>query len=142
MQGKGTHTKELPKRISAPVTGSNKGTDKKDPKMVGTVNEAEVSINGVRTRALLDTGSCVSVLSETFYREHLGSEDLKTLSDILSIECADGQPLPYLGYVEVELSVGGVTGLEPKDCILLVVPDTQYSTTTPVILGTNVCGIV
>lgn len=134
-----TCTKELPKSVSAPVVGSCKGTYEISPHMVGEVNEAAILLNGHDTTALLDTGSCVSIVAETFYREHLGNTELKPLQDILHVECADGQSLPYLGYIEVELSVPeGVSGLRPKDCLLLVTPDTRYSAKTPVILGTNI----
>ncbi len=34
-------------------------------------NEVEIKIEGVKVRALLDTGATVSILSRTFYNEHL-----------------------------------------------------------------------
>lgn len=50
--------------------GSDRGTEETDPRIVGHVNEAEVFIYGIKTTALLDTGSCVSIISETFYKNN------------------------------------------------------------------------
>ena len=71
-----------------------------DPKMVGEVNEAAIEIECVPSTALLATGSCVSVVSETFYKEHLLNCKLNPIASIFKVECADGQALPYLGYIE------------------------------------------
>ena len=37
---------------------------KQDPKLIGDVNESLININGVQAKALLDTGSCVSIVSK------------------------------------------------------------------------------
>ena len=58
----------------------------------------------------------------------------------LEIEGAGGQMLPYLGYVELELSVQGMAN--PMNCLFLVVPDTNYAQKVPVILETNVLCII
>jgi len=98
----------------------------------------EVEINEVATTALLDTGSVVSLISETFHREHLGT-DIKPLEDILNIETASGESLPYKGYIEAELNIQeGVGKAGTHTCLFLIVPDTQYSVRTPVLIGTNI----
>ena len=60
-------------------------------------------VNGISTRALCDTGSCVSTISEQFYRQHLNSVELQPLSNSIKIECANGETLPYQGFVQVTL---------------------------------------
>ena len=40
----------------------------KDPKLVGDVNEAKITINNIGTVALLDTGSCVSFVRKHFIK--------------------------------------------------------------------------
>lgn len=50
------------------MVGSDGSTAKEDPKITGGINEADIVLNDVRTRALLDTGSCVSVMSESFFK--------------------------------------------------------------------------
>ncbi|KAL5019205.1 hypothetical protein ScPMuIL_004927 [Solemya velum] len=88
--------------------------------------------------ALLDTGSTVSTISEDFYREHLHDVELHALESILSIECADGQLLPYSGYVVVDLVLSGIPSNQTQECLLLVVPNSNYNRSVPVLLGTNV----
>ena len=75
-----------------------------DPELVGKVNTVTIIVNNIPATTLLDTGSCVSVLSESFYKEDFPDIDIHALADLIRIECADGQLLPYLGYIEVELS--------------------------------------
>ena len=113
-------------------------TSTNDPKLIGHVNEADIFLDSKPAKALLDTGSCVSLVSESFYLEHLNCH-MKPVGDILNIECADGQNLPYKGYIETELVIQkGLPDFKPLPCLLLVTPDTQYSSRTPIILGTNV----
>ena len=112
--------------------------DKEDPKLVGDPNESEIVINGHLAKALLDTGSCVSVISESLANTIKDSE-IKETDKLLKIECADGSQLPYLGYIEADITVtDGLPNASQKPCLFLVIPDTEYSSKTPVILGTNI----
>ena len=138
-----THLKELPKLASASVVGSNLGTRTNDPKLVGATNEVSIDLEGKQTCALLDTGSCVSTISESYYKENLCHQELFPLNDFARIECADGQELPYQGYIEANISVRtGVPQASTIPCLLLVTKDTNYSTSTPVILGTNILDLL
>lgn len=105
---------------------------------MGEVSEVSVNINGVKTKALCDTGSCVSTCSEKFFNECLFGVELKPLKNILKVECADGNTLPYSGYVEVNLLPIGVQSAKEQPCLFLVVPNTDFNLKTPVLLGTNV----
>lgn len=116
-------------------TDSPKGKTE-SPMMVGETNEDDIQIEGLVCRALLDTGSTVSTMSESFFREKL-DVPLKPMTNFLHIECADGERLSYLGYVEVEVAMPAVLGLS-LPALLLVVPDTPYNHGVPVLLGTNV----
>ena len=111
----------------------------KDPKMVGEVNEAEIMVNNIKTRALLDTGSCVSTMSQTFLDRYLPHVEKRSVNRILNIECADGSKLPYSGYIETTISsVQGIPMSKEIPCIFLISPETQYSSQTPILLGTNI----
>ncbi len=106
---------------------------------MGEINEALIQINDINTTALLDTGSCVSLLSKGFYDSHLSSTEIKPLAQLLHIECADGNALPYLGYIEVELGVmDDLRQTTTMPCMFLVTPDTPYTIKTPILLGTNI----
>ena len=129
--------------MSARFVGQNTGTadsqtDPKETKLVGEVNEVEVKIDGNLVTALCDTGSCVSTCSEEFYNKNLKSRKVESLNNILHIECADGNSLPYKGYIEAELEVIGIPKSKKKTCLFLVVPETDFNKKTPLLLGTNV----
>jgi len=99
-----------------------------------------VRLEGIETNALIDTGSTVSTISHGFYKKHFDYCDITPLSSILSIECADGQMLPYEGYIELNLEIDGLprSGNKLGDCVLLVVPDSNYNSTVPLLIGTNI----
>lgn len=105
-------------------------------RLVGSANEATVHIEGIQCSALLDTGSTVSTVSQEFYEQHLKANiPMHPVKEMLKIECAGGDFLPYLGYIEAE--VGG-PDLPVQAAIFLITPCTDYSSQVPVLLGTNV----
>ena len=57
----------------------------------------------------------------------------------MEVECANGEKLPYSGYIEVTISTNG---LENSDNLpkfpLLIVPNNNYNRNVPILLGTNV----
>jgi hypothetical protein len=58
---------------------------------------------------------------------------IKTLDDFtLSVKVAEGPPLPYLGYVEVSISVTFQS--DNMMVLLLVVHETDYSKSVPVVM--------
>lgn len=127
--------------MSASIVGSNGGAttfNKNDPKLVGTSTEAAIKLNNIDTTALLDSGSCIFSVSESFYNEFLKNVELRPLTEILKVECADGSELPYLGYIEVQLKTDGVPNSSTYNCLFLVTPETRYSAKVPVLIGTNI----
>jgi transposase InsO family protein len=82
-------------------------------------------------------------VSRGFYDRYLSDKPLIPLSQVMTIECADGQPLPYDGYVELDIESFG------SDCeidhlnngIFLVIPDSRYNSEVPLLIGTNILSI-
>jgi len=130
----------VPKLLGACTDGSQTGSgDKKDPQLIGEASEVNLRINNQTTRALLDTGSVVSLVSQTFQQHNLPEAEIRPLDDILKIECADGEPLPYLGYIVAAIDTSvSLPDSAQRSCLFLVVPDTRYSAKTPIILGTTI----
>ena len=122
--------------------GQGVGRRARSPKvpMIGSPNEITLSINNIRCTALIDTGATVSTISEAFYHEHLSEDvELHSIEETIRIECADGQQMPYIGYVSVNLTPFGIPGLnELHDCLFLVVPNSTYNSHVPVLIGTNI----
>lgn len=88
----------------------------------------------------MDTGATVSTMSQAFYDQHLSSIPITPITSVLNIECADGQSLPYSGYIQLDLEVSGIDA-ECQSCLLLVVPTSNYNYNVPILLGTNVLSV-
>ena len=89
-------------------------------------------------KALLDSGSMVTLLSEAFYRTLAPKPELLSLSDFqLDIRGAGDSSIHYTGYVILDICIPSVD-LPPVSVPVLIVPDTRYSASVPLILGTNV----
>ena len=108
------------------------------PGLYGTPTETNILLNGKEISALLDTGSTVSTISESYYSKHLASTILlKSFDNILDIECAGGTPLPYKGYIEANIKMPGDTNTTCQH-VMLFVPDSRYSQHIPALIGTNI----
>lgn len=106
-------------------------------KIIGEANECDISVNEMTCVALIDTGSMVSTMSHSFWKDNLQDHPLQPLDDLLTLSSASGDAIPYLGYFEASLQVPGAgAGVYP----LLVVKDTAYNVRVPLLVGTNVLG--
>lgn len=120
---KGNHQFQLPNRL------------------VGTKSTAQVTVRGEEVNCLLDSGSQVTTVPESFYKQHFSEQPIKPLHDLLEFEGANGQPVPYFGYITITITF-------PKDFIgapidvntlALVVPDTSHSL---LLIGTNTLDVL
>jgi transposase InsO family protein/dUTPase len=102
--------------------------------LVGEPNEVRGSIAGKRCTALVDSGSQVTTVAEHFYTEHLSTIELHDCKDLLRIEGASGDLIPYAGYIFAEVCLEGAQAVEVP---VLVVKTTAYNTSVPLLVGTN-----
>ncbi len=107
--------------------------------LIGTKCTAQVNIEGKPCSCLLDTGSQVTTISHSFYKQNLPGLSITSLDNLLEIEAANGQAVPYLGFVEVKISF-------PRDflgsdvevsTLALVIPETGGTAQPKVLIGTN-----
>ena len=106
--------------------------------VMGDVNDSLCYIENVECRALIDTGSTISSVSEEFYKTSLAHLPLHSFSHFLSVECAGGEYLPYKGYIEAQLEIPGKSVGFKDVFIFLVVPETKFSSYVPLLIGTNI----
>lgn len=94
----------------------------------------------MQCESILDSGSQVTTISETFHASHLSSLPVQPIHSLLEIEGAGGQTVPYLGYVEANLTFPHtVAGTEVELTVLaLIVPECHFNSETPLLVGTNV----
>ena len=92
---------------------------------------------------LLDTGSMVTTITETFFKQYFQSQGVEQLQQCkwLQLKAANGLDIPYVGYVELDVNVLGKT--LPKMGVLVVKdsPDSfsqQQKCKVPGLLGMNI----
>ena len=102
---------------------------------MGCSNEAPVRVDGQKTTALIDLGVQVSCLSSQFCKELV--LQIQPLGQLLKLEGRGGAAIPYLGFMEVNLQIPGITNYN-EDVLLLVIPTTTYSKMVLVMVGSKI----
>ena len=110
------------------------------PQLIGPLNESVIKLDGIPALSLLDTGSQVSCIAESFYKDKMSHIAIQPLTTLLQVEGVGGNLLPYSGVIEVEMTFPSRVLGEAKTLngLLLVTPDTSYNARCPILLGTNV----
>lgn len=102
--------------------------------LVGNCPAVTIGIGGVTVECILDTGSMVSTITESFYNKYLC--DIPIVQEChLKLRAANGLEVPYVGYIEADVYVQPVNlRLEKRG--ILIVKDTQ-GREIPGLLGMN-----
>ncbi len=97
----------------------------------------QIYIYEIKVNFLLDTGSQDTTIPLSFHKMYLSHHPMQSLESLLEVEGANGQPVPYLGYVEVTLMFPKeFLGTDAEVTMLaLVVPD--LINVPQVLIGTN-----
>lgn len=103
--------------------------------LVGPRNEGEVEVNGKACKALIDSGSQITSITHNYWQSHPALQKQKLRSSTIPIEGAAGQIVPYHGVLHIDLKV---LGKEFKAVPTFVVPDSDYRSSVPLLVGTNV----
>ncbi|CAC5378218.1 unnamed protein product [Mytilus coruscus] len=99
------------------------------PKHQITIENKQIQQLTARINQL--TTSSYETNHQEFYERNLQDTTLKPINHFLKIECADGQPLPYMGYVEADLQLAGSSRFKSYTGLFLVVPNSPYHKTVP-----------
>lgn len=107
--------------------------------LVGTKCTAQVTIAGKDTSCLLDTGSQVTTIPQSFYEQYLSELTIHPLYDLLDVEGANGESVPYLGYIELSITFPKeFAGSEMEvPTLALVIPPLRCAAVEQVLIGTN-----
>ena len=107
-------------------------------RLVGSANENYVEIEGNEVKALIDTGSMITTLSQEFYETMENKPELKSLDEFdLNVTGANGVEIPYSGYIEASVRIPN-TDMEPLLIPILIVSSTDYNKEVPSIVGMKV----
>lgn len=72
--------------------------------LIGSRCTGQVVISGQEFSCLLDTGSQVTTIPISVYNQHFSRQPVHPLNDLLQVEGAAGQEVPYLGYIEMTVT--------------------------------------
>lgn len=113
-------------------------------RLIGPKCTAAVSIEGSQCNSLLDSGSQVTTVSKSFYDRNLSSQKIFPIQDLLDIEGAGGQEVPYLGYISTTIHFPeSVMGKSAEvDTLILVVPHHRTNMEVPLLIWTNTLDIL
>lgn len=108
--------------------------------LVGDPWESKVWVDGIECCCLIDTGSQVTCVAESFYKQCLQHRGITPMVELLRVEGAAGQLVPYLGYIEIDVQFPkSACGTDAVVTVLaLVCPDQTYNARLPLLVGTNV----
>lgn len=110
-------TPPTPGFLVNPVTGEgvtgvkeSDGDTVSKPNLVGRCPGVEVEVNGKTIQCLLDTGSQVTLFSESLFKTRLQDLAVNTIDkpSWLTLKAANGLQIPYIGYAILDFKVGGV----------------------------------
>lgn len=105
--------------------------------LVGEPSLGKVIIEGYLTNALMDGGSTVTIIFESWYAAHLSHLPIHPISS-LDLWGLSESTYPYKGYVAMNVEfLDDGAHREPKTVLALVCPDPQGPEQAPVIIGTN-----
>ena len=104
---------------------------------MGNENITDILVDGIKAKALVDSGSMITSVAVEFYNALPDKPPLLQFADFnLDVSVANGERLKCLGYIEVIIVVPFCQGKSFK-LPVVVVPTTSYNTTVSIIAGTN-----
>ena len=86
-------------------------------RILGRANETDVEIDGIISKALIDSGAMILMMSKDYCYEH--GYEIQPLEHLVPIEGSGGANVPYLGYVEVRMHIPGINSFD-RDVLMLV----------------------
>lgn len=88
-------------------------------KMIGHSPVVEVRVCGIKVQCLVDTGSQVTLFSESLSQELFGKQNVQgTEAPWLTLKGANGLDIPYIGYRLADLEIHGI--VVPQKGVIIV----------------------
>ena len=86
-------------------------------RILGRANQTEIKIDGVISKALIDSSAMILMMSKGYCDEHW--YEIQPLGQLVPIEGSGGVDVPYLGYVEVRMHIPGINSFD-QDVLMLI----------------------
>lgn len=108
--------------------------------VTGRCPETLAKIDGRLVKCLVDTGSEVSTITESWFHQHFTNSHLQERSHWFMLNAANGLDIPYVGLLEAEVDILGIV----CRALILIVKDAAYPSTrrrkqeAPGLIGMNI----
>ena len=121
-------------------TGVSNGPEYYNPnpwvKILDRANETEIEIDGKVSKALIDSGAMISMMSKGYCNDH--GYEIQPLDQLVPMEGSGGAVVHYLGYVEVRMQILGISSFD-QDVLMLVSHTTaHYHRWVPIQVGSRI----
>ena len=111
-------------------------------KILGPTNVDNVVVEGVKTKALIDSGAVVSMMSETFCNilcAHVSLQDMRSaFNRDLKLSTFSGDDVVVSKYGAIKVILPGFDN--PLQIMVCVVEDKCHTDDVPALIGTNAYG--
>lgn len=131
--------------MTANITSKREKQAKRAP-LVGEKHMINFFIQGQSVQALWDSGSQVTIIDELWKEVHLPDTRLRDISDILDltpaldIKAANGESMPYTGWVEITFRLA--SGAAAKTEVIVPTLVMKGGKLAQPIIGSNVIKII
>ena len=102
-------------------------------RILSRANETDVEIDGVISKALIDSGAMILMMSRGYCDEH--GYETQPLDNLVLIEGSRGADIPYLGYVGVRIHILGIHSFDRNVLMLISHTTTCYHQRVPIQVG-------
>ena len=99
-------------------------------RILGRANETEIKIDGIISKALIDNGAMILMMSKGYCDEH--GYEIQPLDHLVPIEGSGGADVPYLGYVEVRMCIPGIHSFDQDVLMLISYTPTHFHQRVPI----------
>ena len=102
-------------------------------RILGRANETNIEIDGIISKALIDSGAMILMMSRGYCEEH--GYEIQPLDHLVLIEDNRGADVPYLGYVEVRMYIVGINSFDRNVLMLVSHTTTHFHKRVPIQVG-------
>ena len=103
---------------------------------MGRANETYVEIDAIICKALIDSGTMISMMIRGYCDEH--GYEIQPLDHLVLIEGGRGAAIPYLGYVEVRMGIPGIHSFDRNVLMFISHTTTHYHQRVPIQVGGHI----
>ena len=105
-------------------------------RILSRANETDVEIDGIISKALIDSGAMISMMSRDYCDEH--GYEIQPLEHLVPIEGSGEANVPYLGYVEIRMCITGINSFDRDVLMLVSSTNTHYHQRVPIQVASHV----